>query len=79
MKTIWLLVITHAHGDNTYPCATEEAAKQQLYGFVDNNWEAEMDEQTQPDDPEQSAAEYFDYVDEESYSITEMPLHQETA
>lgn len=67
--TIWVLVIEHRHGANTYVHKTEAGAQQSLRAYVDDNWAQELGTRPVPDDEEDMIAEYFERVDDEHYSL----------
>lgn len=65
---LWVLVIEHRHGTDTSVHRSEEAARQALYGFVDQWWGQELPARPVPGDAAEAIHEYFDLTDE-SYTL----------
>lgn len=71
---VWVLIIDHKHGADTYVCDSYATARRQLWEYVRDNWEWEIDEKM-PADQNQAIEEYFESLRDqpapEFYEISE--------
>jgi hypothetical protein len=67
-QVVQVLTIQHKHGTDMWVCATPELALAYLDGFVREWWESELDDEM-PESEDERIKDYFEGVDEESYSI----------
>lgn len=68
---ITILIITHEHGINVYPCASPEIADAYLHDFVKTWWPHQFDsDEPIPNDPSTAIEDYFNCdICDESYEI----------
>lgn len=74
---VWVLVIEHRHGTNTYVFQTKEGAYAGLAGYCDEWWHHEQArtgadddfEPAVPEDNDELIRRYFELADDESYCI----------
>lgn len=69
MNTVWVLSIHHRHGTNLYANLTEDGAKNELLGYVEENWH-EIAERTDnsteiPTDRDEAIKIYFELQGDE--------------
>jgi hypothetical protein len=65
---VWVLHISHRHGTNIYPCASEEAARLELFHFV-SEWWSEVSDEDMPDDHSEAIEEYFEKKEDEHFDL----------
>jgi hypothetical protein len=74
INLVWVLVISHRHGDNMYVHETPEGAKASLVEYV-HEWWGECsgrwgeEPEKMPHDDEEAVQAYFDKVGDEYYSL----------
>lgn len=64
---VWIAVVCHRHGVNTYAAKTRAKLMEQLYKFVEEWWDDEMPKDRCPignRSPEEAVREYFENADE---------------
>src|ERR1017187_1356209 len=72
--TVQVLMVEHRHGTNTSVHRTEEAARDELHGYVVMWWEQEMEDQVMPEDRDEAIKAYFEAQEGEFYKIVESSL-----
>lgn len=61
--TIHVAIISHDHGENTYFAKSESGLMDQIYEYVKDNWDDEMDEVI-PEDKQEAIDLYFETMGE---------------
>jgi hypothetical protein len=64
-KVVWVLHISHKHGDSYWVYNGEEEAKGRLVGWASEWWEKEIPDKPIPDDDAELILEYFPAADEQ--------------
>lgn len=78
---IWILVIDHKYGTDTYAFSTEEKAREHLDGYIFEWWLTDGPEGVDPSKltPSERIEQYFeDHPDNEWYVLRETNLDGET-
>ena len=64
---IWIAVISHRHGINTYAARTRAKLRKQLYAYVREWWASEIPDEPMPQFDKQDAIDqYFERVGHET-------------
>jgi hypothetical protein len=69
--TVWVMVISHRHGDDVSVFATRQGAVDCLATYVEDNWAYLFGADPMPDDVDVAITKWFDVVGDEHYTITE--------
>jgi hypothetical protein len=62
---IHLGIISHRHGDNFYLGVDEKDLDDQIYDYVKENWEQEMEDEKIPEDEDEAMERYFQVLTEQ--------------
>lgn len=71
---LWLLAVEHRHGRDESVHASEEDARNTLHAYVEEWWDREVRDAPIPPDRDRAIDAYFEAVDNEFHSITELPV-----
>jgi hypothetical protein len=75
MHNIWIVHISHQHGDGFALFGNQKAAFDDVVAYVDEWWEEELGDEPLPDDAMRRVTRYFEKVgDRESFTISEFQL-----
>lgn len=71
----WLLSISHRHGEDYTLDCTQEGAWRALEAYCDQSWaETGLSDEEQPEDRRAFIRAYFEEMEDESFTIAEIPL-----
>jgi hypothetical protein len=69
-RTVWVLQVSHRHGEDLSCHSTEQRAKAALAEYCEEWWEHEVQDKPMPEDPQERIKLYYEEVGEESADIS---------
>lgn len=74
MSSVWIVHISHEHGDDCFAYSNPESARDGVWQFVRQWWEKNGPDEPMPEDHDEAISWYFDVNPEGYYAITELAV-----
>jgi hypothetical protein len=75
--TVWVLKIVTRYGADSYMFRERAVAREQLFRYVEDNWDKSLPRVDMPADRDEAIKQYFEGYEGESYVLAEDEILEE--